>query len=105
MKAMKEGKIQESLPDTLQLASKSAKSLWERRKNLRIRGDCLYLLTSSNNYAWVVPKSERKRLICSAHKGSGHIGITKCVSLIKEKYYWPDMESDIRTVINTCIPC
>jgi transposase InsO family protein len=105
LKVMKAGKQQEKMPIELQNGSKAVKVLWSRRRNLRIRDGRLYFLTEKNNYAWVVPRSERKRLVCSVHKGSGHVGITKCAAIMKDRFYWPNMEEEIRLIINMCLSC
>jgi hypothetical protein len=105
IKIMKSGKLLDKNPDELHCASREAKLLWKKRERLRIRGDELYFLTPDDKYKWVVPANERKRLVFSTHKGCGHIGITKTATLVKEKYFWPEMEYDIRILINTCKPC
>jgi hypothetical protein len=105
IKIMKSGKLLDKNPDELHCASREAKLLWKKRERLRIRGDELYFLTPDDKYKWVVPANERKRLVFSTHKGCGHIGITKTTTLVKEKYFWPEMEYDIRILINTCKPC
>jgi hypothetical protein len=106
LSALRNKKAKDSMPSELSAASRIAKLLWKKRADLRIQGGQLFLTTpESRQYLFVVPYQERKRLICSAHRGSGHIGITKTIALLKEKYYWPEMEDDIRLLINSCMPC
>ena len=102
---MKSGRLKEKMPSEIEKASKTTKILWKNKTNLHIRHNQLYLFKNHQTYLWVVPKDEIKRLVFSTHKGSGHIGITKCIALLKEKFYWPDMETDVRVLINTCLPC
>jgi hypothetical protein len=104
LREMKAGKLHEKHPKELQDASRNAKILWERRNDLRIRNNQLYL-SNKDKYAWVVPSNERKRIIMSTHKGNGHIGITKTIALLKERFYWPNMEMDTRHILNVCKPC
>ena len=102
---MKSGRLQDRNPKELQSASKEAKFLWSKRGQLRIRGDELFFLAEDNIYKWIVPASERKRLVFSVHKGFGHIGLTKTIHQLKEQFYWPNMDYEIRILLNTCKPC
>lgn len=105
IQAMKAGKIKEKNPEELLHSSKEAKLLWRKRNNLCLRGNELYLCTESGLYKWIVPMKERKRLIFSTHKGCGHIGINRTANIIQRDYYWPEMDLEIRTILNTCRPC
>jgi hypothetical protein len=105
MDALKAGKGHIQSPNEFKMVSRTAKMLWLQRTNLRIREGQLYLYEDGDVYRWVVPKGERKRLTFSFHKGLGHIGITKTVLAMKEKFYWPQMSFDIRILLNTCKPC
>ncbi|KAJ8968241.1 hypothetical protein NQ314_002388 [Rhamnusium bicolor] len=55
----------------------------------------------------VVPKSDRGRLISSAHDPPicGHMGVYKTYSRLTEKYYWPKMRYDIANYIRKCNVC
>lgn len=36
---------------------------------------------------------------------SGHQGIKRTISLIKERYFWPSLNKDVEEYINKCISC
>lgn len=101
---MKSGKMKERCPEELKHASYIAKKLWSHRESLRIRGDMLFL-AQDDQYALVVPRRERKMLILNYHQSLGHIGIGKLVDVMKRKFYWPSMSTDIRLIVNTCRGC
>lgn len=105
LQLLKSGNLANNHPKELDWTSRETKLLWAKRQKLRIRGDVLYYLASDNIYKWIVPNEERKRLIFSVHKGCGHIGVTRTTKMIKENYYWPDMDFFIRTLLNTCKSC
>ena len=48
---------------------------------------------------------ERKRLVLTTHQVLGHVGITKTTIAIKEEYFWPSMEQEIRLIVNKCKLC
>lgn len=49
----------------------------------------------------------RKELIIENHASAvgGHKGITKTYNRLKQKYFWPNMKSDIQREINNCHAC
>ena len=53
----------------------------------------------------VLPKPKRKELIIQFHNFLGHPGIEKTTKIMKDEYYWPNMENDISRVIGECKEC
>lgn len=51
-----------------------------------------------------VPKKSVERVIGSIHN-TVHLGVTKTVLAIKQKYFWPTMYKDIRNYIKYCTIC
>ena len=49
----------------------------------------------------------RLNLIKEKHSGglAGLFGIDKTLSLLKEKYYWPQMYKDVQKFVNSCGVC
>ena len=82
-----------------------AQELWRQRKRLRIRGGLLYYISSSGEYALIVPQFKRKELLDCIHRSMAHIGSTKMYETLKNKYFWPNMLADIRNRLNACISC
>jgi len=55
-----------------------------------------------------IPEIERrKNIIEEAHssKIGGHKGVTKTYHRIRQKFYWNNIKSDIRSYINQCLQC
>jgi transposase InsO family protein len=105
IRLMKAGKLQEKHPIELQGSSENTKRIWERRQQLRIRGGILYLAESNNRYLLLVPQHKRSSLIAITHQTLAHVGITKTLSVLKQTYWWPGMETEVRLRINMCKPC
>ncbi|CAG2219390.1 unnamed protein product [Mytilus edulis] len=54
-----------------------------------------------------IPLSERKKVLQFSHddKCSAHLGIHKTLAKIRQSYYWPGLQNDVRTYINGCDKC
>ena len=54
----------------------------------------------------VVPISVRSHILEFAHDGSaGHLGIYRTLYKISDKFYWPNLRSDVREYVKTCHVC
>ncbi|KAK3916875.1 Protein NYNRIN [Frankliniella fusca] len=91
------------------------RSLWLQFKSLQIvngvlkrrlehpSGDSLLSVMQT-----VVPSSRTKDLVVDYHMGpssGSHFGVSKCYSLLKERFYWPNMFTTVRDVISSCLRC
>ena len=58
-------------------------------------------------YQVIVPRKARRSILYACHdmKTSGHLGVSKTVSKIKQKFYWPGLQSDVRSYIAGCGTC
>ncbi|CAG2255307.1 unnamed protein product [Mytilus edulis] len=55
----------------------------------------------------VIPMSERKQVLqcCHETKCAGHLGIHKTIEKIRQSFYWPGLQSDVRTYVAGCNQC
>ena len=55
----------------------------------------------------IVPLSQRRTVLRYSHdiKLSGHLGIKKTLGKIRQKYYWPGLQNDVKNYINGCETC
>ena len=58
-------------------------------------------------YQLVVPKELRKEILHTMHDDpiGGHLGIVKCYSKMRLRYFWPKMFRSVRRYINRCMDC
>jgi len=105
LKLLKAGRLEDNHPLELEGQPEATRCLWNKRKQLRIRGDLLYLQLDGSTYVLIVPRSKRIHLIRLTHQTLGHIGITRTSAVLKQQYFWPGMDTDIRLIVNTCRPC
>ncbi|KAK3561109.1 hypothetical protein QTP86_028317, partial [Hemibagrus guttatus] len=54
-----------------------------------------------------IPRARRIALIHSAHTslGTGHPGIHETLSLLKDRFWWPNMTADVRRYVQGCEGC
>ena len=53
----------------------------------------------------IIPlESLRDKIISIAHK-QGHLGISKTIELIRQKYWFPNMNKRIEDIVSTCFSC
>ena len=55
----------------------------------------------------VVPLCKKKEILelNHDHKLAGHLGITKTLKRIRDRYFWPSAETDITNYIKNCLIC
>lgn len=103
-KALKEG-------NTIQVKSKDPiTSLllreWDR---LKLQQGVMYRVTvppgQNRRSQLVLPEKFRKTVMKALHDDSGHLGIDKTYGLIKERFYWPKMKSDVEEHCKNCARC
>ena len=71
---------------------------------LRVINGLLYRQTPSHNQL-VMPFPLRKFVYQELHEEMGHLGIDRVYALARERFYWPNMESDIENHISKACKC
>ncbi len=58
-------------------------------------------------YQAIVPRKTRRIILNSCHdlKTSGHLGVSKTISKVKQKFYWPGVQTDVRSYVAGCETC
>ena len=88
------------------------KSLWNQWPRLHLKDDLLvrkWDVIGTDIVYWqaVVPLSQRRNVLSYAHdiKASGHLGIRKTLGKIRQRFYWPGLQTDVRAYVNGCQKC
>ena len=88
------------------------KSLLRIRKSLKLVKDILYRKTYTDNSSskkvhWqlVVPKAYRSRALVGCHDDVGHQGRMRTLSLLRERFYWPGMQTEAMQHVQQCTRC
>ena len=98
--------------DTIAKESWFVKSMLNQWQLLKIHNGLLvrcWKILGTDNVVWqaVVPLCLRRKVLKYSHdiKASGHLGIKKTVSKIRQAYYWPGLQNDVRSYIGGCEKC
>ncbi|CAG2189961.1 unnamed protein product [Mytilus edulis] len=90
----------------------SIRSLWSQFGCLEVHGDVVVRRHMDRELnvvklQAVIPMSERKQVLqcCHETKCAGHLGIHKTIEKIRQSFYWPGLQSDVRTYVAGCNQC
>ncbi|VDI62635.1 Hypothetical predicted protein [Mytilus galloprovincialis] len=88
------------------------RSLWSQFGCLEVHGDVVVRRHMDCEFnvvklQAVIPMSERKQVLqcCHETKFSSHLGIHKTIEKIRQSFYWPGLQSDVRTYVAGCNQC
>ena len=94
---------------TVTAESYMVESLWAQWSRLVLKDDLLcriWEVEESNNttYQIVMPLSQRRFILQQMHgsKTSVHLGVTKTLNKARQNYYWPGLQSDVRSYVAGC---
>ncbi|CAB4003290.1 Transposon Ty3-G Gag-Pol poly, partial [Paramuricea clavata] len=92
--------------------SEVTKTLWAQWDSLCIHGGCVCRVwenTSSSafHYQLLVPRDMRKEILMELHgtQTTGHFGINETIQRLKQRFYWPRCQTDVKTWIKECDAC
>lgn len=102
---LKEGKVETEHPEEIKHAGAVCRQLWSMRKNLRFRGGLLYLVSDESRYRLVLPKNYKNEVVRTMHESLAHAGISKTLSVIKQNFYWVNIDLDVKLFIASCKYC
>ena len=92
--------------------SPEVKSLLRIRKGLKLVKDILYRKSYSNKSSskkvlWqlVVPKAHGSRALAGCHDDVGHQGRMRTLSLLRERFFWPGMQTEATQYVLKCTRC
>lgn len=91
-------------------ASAQVIRLLKQWSKLEVRDDVLYRvtkdpLTKRKRLQYVLPDSLRNKALSGIHDLAGHQGQDRTISLARQRFYWPDMEKNIREYVQCCRRC
>ena len=96
--------------DTTKEDPADLKSMMRLRKDFFMENGLLYRkasfkMTEKQVDQFVMPQQFCKRTVRVCHEYYGHLGMDRVQILLQERFYWPKMSEDVRTVIRTCERC
>ncbi|KAK7938602.1 hypothetical protein WMY93_001928 [Mugilogobius chulae] len=112
IKAVKEYVVKKRFPkrqDRLALLDKAQKLL-QQWKKLTVRDNILYRtvidkLTHEEHHQVVCPSSRCEEVWRKVHEAGAHFGPEKTLARIRQQFFWPGMEGEVRTFHQKCAVC
>ena len=85
-------------------------SLWHHRSNLSVDANGTLWRKRSSQSAilqLLVPKAGRERLFLSYHASlyGGHLGRTRTLARLADRFYWSGMSDDVKDWLSQCVAC
>ena len=84
------------------------KAFIRNRKHLVLRQGVMYKKTKvdvGTKHLLVVPQAYRQRAIEGCHDQVGLLGQDRVLDLLRDRFYWPGMQVDVVSYINSCPRC
>ena len=86
------------------------RSLWHHRNNLSVDDDGTLWRKRSSQSAQLqllVPKAGREQLFLSYHASlfGGHLGRTRTLARLADRFYWTGMADDVKDWLSQCVAC
>lgn len=90
--------------------SQPAQKLLQRWRKLEVRDGVLYHVvadgdTLEERLQVVCPSARRAGVWKSIHEAGAHFGPDKTLARIRQQFYWPGMEGEVRQFHQTCLAC
>ncbi|CAC5366411.1 unnamed protein product [Mytilus coruscus] len=88
------------------------RSLWSQFNSLELQDDLVFRHFDDKErkvvkLQAVIPLSERTQVLhyCNDAKYAGHLVMRKTLEKIRQSYYWPGLQADVRTYVAGCDKC
>ncbi|KAK3724018.1 hypothetical protein QZH41_008917 [Actinostola sp. cb2023] len=98
--------------ESLSAENKCVKTYWAQWNRLALIDGVLFRRWESDDekqVTWqlVVPKAMRNDVVTKLHgtKTSGHLGVNKTTTRVKERFYWPNCARDVKDWCKKCELC
>ena len=109
---LKESGSAKPSPKDISAMAEGGKVLWSQWDRLEIRQGILYRIWPTDNFKsyksqMVLPKVWHTEVMQELHNDpcSGHLGITRTINRVLERFYWPGYRDSITVWCQCCVEC
>ncbi|XP_035258821.1 protein NYNRIN-like [Anguilla anguilla] len=67
--------------------------------------DCMLLYTGNDIPVWIPPTELRNDILYHIHNQGGHLGIEKTKDRLKNMFWWPDVDKNVKDYCTNCLTC
>lgn len=72
---------------------------------MRFRDGLLYLVVSESRYRLILPQNYKNEVIKTMHESLAYVETSKTLHVVKENFYWVNMDLDVKLSIASCKHC
>ena len=94
--------------DVLSDDGEESQLLWKERRKLSLQDNVLFRKRhygGVDQFQLVLPVSKRRMVFEMAHDKMGHLCRDRVIELIRDRFYWPRMQSNIERWLKMCDRC
>ena len=96
--------------DTHAFASEQARQMYRFRSKLVLGHGLLYkkyydINLKEEKMQFVLPKKYWHKALDTCHDNVGHLGIERMLSVLHDRFYWPNMAQDVEIYVKSCPRC
>jgi len=88
--------------------SEETQLLWKERRRLFLHENVLFrkrMVFGVDHFQLVLPLSKRRMVFDLAHGNMGHLGRDRVMEILRDRFYWPRMSSNVESWIKSCDRC
>ncbi|XP_040195295.1 uncharacterized protein LOC120928256 [Rana temporaria] len=90
-------------------AKKEARLLCKEWSRLQLKQGVVYRRAPSEDleekWQLFLPEKHRERVLIALHDHHGHLGSERTLQLVKDRFYWPYMRSEVENYCRSCLRC
>lgn len=84
--------------------SSEEKAFYWHRKHLTVKDGVMYR-KSGTELRLILPRDARAQAIKQCHDDLGHLGRDKTVDVLRQRFFWPKMNTEISQYVTNCTVC
>lgn len=88
--------------------NQEVKLLWKEHSKLFLKRGVLYRKINERGtdcHQLVLPKAHRKQAMKGLHDDVGHPGKERTLNLLRQRFYWPQMDKEVDEMVTNCSNC
>ncbi|KAI4887981.1 hypothetical protein NFI96_001880 [Prochilodus magdalenae] len=107
IKPVLEYKLQGCKPSaqTLKEFSSKTRCLFREWDKLTVDGDGIMYRITATRKQLVLPEQYKARVLEELHNNMGHQGAERTVSLVRDRFFWPHLQSDVEHYVTRACVC
>ena len=60
---------------------------------------------NKSKFQLILPSEHKQKAIEGCHEQTGHLGNDRMLEVLRDRFYWPGMQDDVISHIDSCLRC